>query len=458
MTPKPILISGGGLASLLLARSLLRYKIPFHIFERDASMSSRGQGYRLRLSSEGLDAIESVLDPAAWTRFYESCGKTGGGGMQVLDAMTGEQLEQPGGGGSDGGRGKENGGTTENGGATENGGGKENSGSTEHSDDREKSGAKKSGGVNNSLGSRDGKIVGIARGEMRNLFMEGCEDFLHFNKHVKGYELAPDGVRAVFADGTKSVEGSLLVGGEGINSYVAKQLSGGALKVYDTGARGVHGQAPARAFSRLGEGVFRIVDSSRPGKTLSVITNVRPHDAAADADVQFGWTMIGQPGLIAAPDDDYTVVGKRASDIARSLTSAWHARFRPLFDESVEREGAFWKITCSAPSGVPAWPNEPRVTVIGDAVHSMTPAGGLGANTAVRDAALLGALLRDAGGFDDGVTARYEEEMRVYGSEAVAQSYGSATKMMGVHIDEQVSETLEGEIRDNRSYVSTSSI
>src|ERR1700742_2229650 len=131
MAQKPILISGAGLASLLLSRSLLRSKIPFQVFERDASLSFRGQGYRLRLSSEGLDAIESVLGPAAFQRFYDRCGKTGGSGLVGFDAVTGEALE-------------------------------------EHKQGEQ-------------LGSRDGKIVGIARGDMRRFFMEGCEEFVHFN-------------------------------------------------------------------------------------------------------------------------------------------------------------------------------------------------------------------------------------------------------------------------------------
>ncbi|EXJ65983.1 uncharacterized protein A1O5_10960 [Cladophialophora psammophila CBS 110553] len=385
MTPKPVLISGAGLASLLLARSLLRSNIPFQVFERDASLSFRGQGYRLRLSSEGLDAIESVLDPPSFQRFYDRCGKTAGSGFVGFDAVTGEVVE-------------------------------------EHR-------------MGENLGSREGKIVGIARGDMRRLFMEGCEEFVQFRKDVKGYELTDDGVRAVFADGTKSVEGSLLVGGEGINSTVAKQVSGGRLKVYDLGARGIHGQAPTAAFKTLGEGVFRIVDTSNPRGPVSIITNVRPNDMD-DPTVEFGWTMVGVPGVVKAPNDDYAIVGKVAADIAKSFTKDWNPRFKPLFDQMNESEAAFWKITCSTPSGVPEWPNEPRVTVLGDAAHSMTPAGGIGANTAVRDSALLGRLLREAGGYKEGVTAAYEREMRVYASEAVKASYGMAAKAFQIHIDE----------------------
>lgn len=392
MTPKPILISGAGLGSLLLARSLLRWNIPFQVFERDASLSFRGQGYRLRLSSEGLDAIEAVLDPPSFQRFYDHCGKTAGSGFVEFDAVTGEVLQEQ--------RNAEN------------------------------------------LNSRDGKIVGIARGDMRRLFLEGCEEFVHFNKRVTGYELTDDGVRAVFSDGTKSVEGGLLVGGEGIYSSVAKQVSGGRLKVYDLGARGIHGQAPTAAFKGLGEGVFRLVDESNPGGgRVSIITNVRPNDMD-DANVEFGWTMVGMPGVIKAPNDNYAIVGKTAADIAKSLTKNWNPRFKPLFDEMNESEAAFWKITCSTPTGVPEWPNEPRVTVIGDAVHSMTPAGGIGANTAVRDSALLGRLLHEGGGWYDGVTTAYEKGMKVYASEAVRTSYGFATKSFLAHIDES-SQTVE---------------
>ncbi|KAK1828044.1 zeaxanthin epoxidase, chloroplastic [Podospora conica] len=391
-TQKPILLSGAGPASLLLAQSLRAANLPFLLLERDPSLASRAQGYRLRLSADGLDAIESVLDPDHFARFWARCGKTGGMGFTAYDAVSGRE--------------------------------------TAH-------------GVAEELASRGGKVVGVARGGLRRVFAEGVEGGVEFGRVVVGYELSGDGegVRAVFEDGGRSVEGCLLVGGEGVHSRVARQVSQGRLRVFDTGARGIHGQAPSGAFKGLGEGVFRIRDAGREEGAVFVITNVRPGERE-DPEVKFGWTMGGQPGVIRAPNDDYSIVGREAAEMARGLTRGWHERFRPLFEQMEEGEAAFWKITCSSPSGVPEWENEPRVTVIGDAVHSMTPAGGIGANTAVRDAALLGRLLREAGGWAPGVTAAYEKEMRVYASEAVRQSYAMAVAHFGIEIDESKSKTV----------------
>lgn len=334
---KPILIAGGGLASLLLAQALRRASIPFQIYERDASLSFRAQGYRLRLSSQGLDAVESVLSNEDFTRFWDACGKTGGSGQTSLDAITGaEPAPAP------------------------------------------ETSTKPSGppsGPPSGLQSRDGKVVGISRGDMRRLFLNGCESSMQWGRQVSGYELTPTGVHAVFTDGTKSVEGEMLVAGDGLHSGIAAQLSKGKLKVYDTGARLIHGQAPVSAFDGLGEGIWMVADTSRSEGRVGLITNVRPQ-GTADAETTFGWSLIAQPGVLNHYDND-VMIGDPAAKIARSLTAEWHPRLRPLFDRMVDSEAAFWKITCSTPSGVPQWQNEPRVTLIGDAVHSMTPAGKL---------------------------------------------------------------------------------
>lgn len=243
MPPKPILIAGAGLSALLLAQSLLRAKIPFQLFERDPGVDARGQGYRLRLSTEGLNAIESVLggpDSEAWQAFWAVCSKTGGAGFAAVDAVSGRNLDTK-------------------------------------------------GMLGERLTGREGKIISVARGDMRAVFMKGCEEFIAWDSKVVGYELSGDGsgVKAVFSDGTRSVEGEMLVGSEGVHSLVAKQLTGGQLKVYDTGARGIHGAAPAAAFRELGEGMFRISDEAAK---VFVITNVPP-EAEEESDAQVWWTM-----------------------------------------------------------------------------------------------------------------------------------------------------------------------
>ena len=60
----------------------------------------------------------------------------------------------------------------------------------------------------------------------------------------------------------------------------------------------------------------------------------------------------------------------------------------------------------------------------------------------MRDSALLGRLITEANGSIDGVTKAYEDKMRVYGSEAVASSYGLATGSFGVRIDEGTTPTV----------------
>ena len=70
---------------------------------------------------------------------------------------------------------------------------------------------------------------------------------------------------------------------------------------------------------------------------------------------------------------------------------------------------------------LPGWPAS-RVTLLGDAIHAMSPARGSGANTALRDAALLADELGAAARGDKPVLAAvagYERAMTDYGFAAV---------------------------------------
>jgi 2-polyprenyl-6-methoxyphenol hydroxylase-like FAD-dependent oxidoreductase len=74
------------------------------------------------------------------------------------------------------------------------------------------------------------------------------------------------------------------------------------------------------------------------------------------------------------------------------------------------------------------WPSS-QVTLVGDAIHNMTPMAGVGANTALRDAFHLRDALVAAGRDNLPIReaiARYEQEMRAYANPSVAISARNA--------------------------------
>lgn len=78
-----------------------------------------------------------------------------------------------------------------------------------------------------------------------------------------------------------------------------------------------------------------------------------------------------------------------------------------------------WGIRSSKP--IERW-RPTNVTLLGDAIHAMTPMRGIGANIALRDAQLLARCLVEGG---DAI-ARYEAEMYDYGFAAVRDSLRAA--------------------------------
>lgn len=169
--------------------------------------------------------------------------------------------------------------------------------------------------------------------------------------------------------------------------------------------------APASSFEQLGVGVWGVEDRSRQEGKLALVTNVRP--TKPGDSVKLGWVFVGGPGTSSAPGDNFSTIGHPAADVSRQLTSKWHPRFQPVFQHQNDAEAASFKMSTASPEGVPDWTKSPRVTVMGNAVHCMTPAGGVGASTAPRDAAFLGRLLRQGGGWRNGITEGYEKEMRI---------------------------------------------
>jgi salicylate hydroxylase len=100
----------------------------------------------------------------------------------------------------------------------------------------------------------------------------------------------------------------------------------------------------------------------------------------------------------------------------------WHPDYSVLVCAS--DLSTFNVITFKTSVPVAAWDTR-RITLMGDAIHSMTPYRGIGANIALRDAELLCRNLVSAAGGACSIEAAindYERQMRVYGFAAVRTS------------------------------------
>jgi len=128
-------------------------------------------------------------------------------------------------------------------------------------------------------------------------------------------------------------------------------------------------------------------------------------------------------GSARLPAADLSVLdGAALRTLVLDVIRAWHPNLRNLVAATDPATITATAIRSAEP--VPAWPPS-GVTLLGDAIHSMTPARGVGANTALRDAALLTRHLTDAHGgrlpLPEAI-GRYEAEMTRYGFDAVRAS------------------------------------
>ena len=122
------------------------------------------------------------------------------------------------------------------------------------------------------------------------------------------------------------------------------------------------------------------------------------------------------------PVDVLTRTSLQLRQLVCELTADWHPDLRALFALADPNSCFPLNIRTSAP--VEQWPTT-NVTLIGDAIHTMTPGRGVGANTALRDARLL---CRNLVAARDGHTPLldgirdYETKMIAYSTEAVKES------------------------------------
>jgi salicylate hydroxylase len=120
--------------------------------------------------------------------------------------------------------------------------------------------------------------------------------------------------------------------------------------------------------------------------------------------------------------------------LADQMTAGWHPRLKSMIRRADPATVMLLKFRTSVQ--VEAWSPGP-VTLLGDAIHSMPPSGGLGANTALMDAAVLCESLSD---FKKGrctlvrAVGDYEKKMFKYAFPAVDESMSNLRRVANENV------------------------
>ena len=403
-TAQRVLVIGAGTGGLALAHGLVRAGIDVQVFERDALRTDGLHGYRVGIDPDGSRALYALLPPDLYETFVTTCARA----PSWFNMIT-EQLKEV---------------------------------------------------LALEIPPEDDPVESeksVSRMTLRQVLITGLEDVITFGKEFTGFEQHGDGtVTAYFADGSTAT-GDLLVGADGAGSRVRKQYLPQAQQE-DTGIIAVAGKLPVtdESASLLPPRVFQGISIVQAPKGYFCILHVMEFKWDRNGKIKNG---IGDtdaelievwPGLQFDNTRDYINWGFSASsdkfpadvmerggdDLARlvaEMTSAWHPNLRRLFELTDPSTCFPINIKTSVP--LDPWPAS-NVTLIGDAIHTMTPGRGVGANTALRDAVLLCARIIDvAEGRLDLVEAvgLYEVRMIEYGFDAVMKSREQMTDQDPIH-------------------------
>jgi 2-polyprenyl-6-methoxyphenol hydroxylase-like FAD-dependent oxidoreductase len=384
--PFHVLIIGGGVGGLPLAQGLKKSGVSATVYEHDPSPQFRSQGYRIHINSDGSHALHTCLPKNLFNLYLATSQRDQPGQFVTFDPQLKEIHSVP----------------------------------LPVKDDADIS----------RIGTSVNRLT------LREILLAGMGGDVQFGKTFEWYEQLEDRrIRAHFADGT-SATGNVLIGADGTNSAVRKLVVPGA-RIVNVGRR-IYGKTPITAEMRSWipepfiNGWPRIVGPDGIGLMVGAFVKGEPFDEATakfapglhltDTPDYLMWTLSLPPGLSLTDDEFRTADANSLHAIAREVTKDWHPSLRRLIDEA--------EIAATFPvmlrSSEPVKPSRTRnITLLGDAIHTMTPGRGEGANTALRDAELLCEKLVDVakkGTSLPQAKSEYEREMLRYGFEAVSNS------------------------------------
>ncbi|MCD2196761.1 FAD-dependent monooxygenase [Actinomycetospora endophytica] len=270
----------------------------------------------------------------------------------------------------------------------------------------------------------------VRRDVLHSALRLGLDAVLHWEKTFESFARRSDGtVRVRFADGTWT-DGDLLVGADGSNSRVRHQYLPDLVR-HELGILNVAGRLPldhpaARALpAGMTDGSVNNVVPGTPGWLFASAWPAADRNGAGRpvaGDDVLVWAYAA--ARTAYPDGVESLDGEALRHWVGRRVARWDPRVAAMVAGSAPDTVA--PVSLRTMGRLRVWPAS-TVTLLGDAVHSMTPMAGVGANTALRDADALRRALTDPG--PDDLVARvgtYEEQMRGYANEALAVSTRNA--------------------------------
>jgi len=216
------------------------------------------------------------------------------------------------------------------------------------------------------------------RAEVMNVLVRALgTDHVRFATHVLGYEQDRRGVAAILDSGER-VQGSVLIGADGIHSAVRNQMFGDGKPRY-SGNVAWRGTLPAERIAQLG---FEKLSSSWWGPQRSIVHYF----------ISSGRTM-NWIGISRAPEsgrESWSATGKVAD--ALKEFEGWPASLREMIaaTERLNRMAIYDR------EQLPAW-GKGRVALLGDSAHAMLPFHAQGAAQSIEDAWVLAGCLAKGG-------------------------------------------------------------
>ncbi len=282
----------------------------------------------------------------------------------------------------------------------------------------------------------------VSRFTLRQVLLTGLDNVVHFDKQFKRYEETPDGTFTVFFEDGSEANCDVLIGADGSNSRVRHQFLPHANRI-DTGYRAIQGKTiltdeigrvlpanlflgPASVIAPKEMGMFVAVQQfqHKPDEieAISEAIKLHPDLLLSDTSDFVGWGFVARQEQFPQSEKLNAMDGAALRQTVLDMIKNWHSNLQKLIREADPTTLILTNIYTSQP--VEQWPTK-HITLIGDAIHSMTPARGIGANTALRDAGMLGRNLVAASHGEmtlDQAIHDYETEMLKYGFDAVLSS------------------------------------